>query len=145
LPALRAGYCRREGNEGDLREASRRNRIVAAAAAAALALAAIAFASERASAAGCGGFENPCSQETAQQFTYGSVQREDTPNDPDYDQSEPDTQQPESKRSSNFYDEKFGLFGFPSQLTTSAVYAVGPHAGKPQVAGCNASGACTAE
>src|SRR6266436_1986613 len=92
-------------------------------------------------AAGCGGFENPCSQDTSQQFTYGSVQRQDTPNDPNYDQSEPDTQQPESKRSSNFYDEKFGLFGFPSQLTTSAVYAVGPHAGKPQVAGFNASGA----
>src|SRR5437899_3190794 len=64
--------------EGDMREASRRNRIVAAAAAAVLAVAAltIAFASEGASAAGCGGFENPCSQETAQQFTYGSVQRQ---------------------------------------------------------------------
>src|SRR5256886_1922818 len=98
-----------------------------------------------ASAAACGGFENPCSNETAQQFTYGSVQRQDTPNDPDYDQSEPDTQQPESKRSSNFYDEKFGFFGFPSQLTTSAVYAVGPHVGKPQVAGFNASGAWKAE
>src|SRR5436190_2409678 len=98
-----------------------------------------------ASAAACGGFEDPCSNETAQQFTYGSVQRDDTPNDPDYDQSEPDTQQPESKRSSNFYDEKFGLFGFPSQLTTGAVYAVGPHVGKPQVAGFNASGAGKAE
>jgi hypothetical protein len=98
-----------------------------------------------ATAAACGGFEDPCSNETAQQFTYGSVQRDDTPNDPDYDQSEPDTQQPESKRSSNFYEEKFGLFGFPSQLTTSAVYAVGPHAGKPQVAGFNASGAWKAE
>jgi subtilase family protein len=98
-----------------------------------------------ASAAACGGFENPCSNETAQQFTYGSVQRQDTPNDPDYDQAEPDTQQPEGNRSSNFYDEKFGLFGFPSQLTTSAVYAVGPHAGKPQVAGFNASGAWKAE
>src|SRR2546421_588298 len=98
-----------------------------------------------ASAAACGGFENPCSNETAQQFTYGSVQRQDTPNDPDYDQAEPDTQQPEGNRSSNFYDEKFGLFGFPSQLTTSAIYAVGPHAGKPQVAGFNASGAWKAE
>src|SRR5437764_9853065 len=98
-----------------------------------------------ASAAACGGFENPCSNETAQQFTYGSVQRQDTPNDPDYDQSEPDTQQPEGNRSSNFYDEKRGLVGFPSQVTTGAGYAVGPHPGKPQVAGFNASGAWTAE
>ena len=45
-------------------------------------------------AASCGGFESPCSQETEQQFGYGSVQRQDTPNDPDYDQAEPDTQQP---------------------------------------------------
>jgi subtilase family protein len=98
-----------------------------------------------ASAAGCGGFENPCSQETQQQFGYGSVQREDTPNDPNYDQAEPDTQQPAGNRSSNFYDERFDLFGFPSQLTPSAVYAVGPHAGKPMVAGFNAAGAWKAE
>ena len=88
-----------------------------------------------ASAAGCGGFENPCSQETSQQFGYGSVQRQDTPNDPDYDQSEPDTAQPPANRSSNFFDERFDLFGFPSQLTPNAIYAVGPHAGKPMVAG----------
>jgi hypothetical protein len=60
-----------------------------------------------ASAAACGGFENPCSNETSQQFGYGSVQRQDTPNDPNYDQSEPDTQQPPTNRSSNFYDERF--------------------------------------
>ena len=93
----------------------------------------------------CGGFEAPCSQETSQQFSSGSVQREDTPNDPGYDQSEPDTQQPPGKRSSNFYDERFDLFGFPSQLTTSATYTVGPHAGKPMVAGFNAAGAWKAE
>src|ERR1700747_330687 len=95
-------------NEGEMREASRRNRIVAAVAASVLAFAGltIAFASEGASAAECGGFENPCSPETAQQFTYGSVQREDTPNDPSYDSSEPDTQQPPGNRSSNFYDER---------------------------------------
>src|SRR5256884_3733612 len=98
-----------------------------------------------ASAAGCGGFENPCSHETAQQFTYKSVQRQDTPNDPNYDQSEPDTQQPPGNRSSNFYDERFDLFGFPSQVTPQAVYAVGPHAGKPMVAGFNAAGAWKAE
>jgi hypothetical protein len=89
----------------------------------------------------CGGFENPCSHEAGQQFEAGSVQREDTPNDPIYDQAEPDTQQPPSKRSSNFYAERFDLFGFPSELTPNAVYAAGPHAGKPQVAGFNAAGA----
>jgi hypothetical protein len=94
-----------------------------------------------ASAAGCGGFENPCSQEAGQQFEYHSVQRHDTPNDPSYDQAEPDTQQPPERRSSNFYAERFDLFGFPSELTPGAVYAVGPHAGKPQVAGFNAAGA----
>jgi hypothetical protein len=94
-----------------------------------------------ASAASCGGFENPCSHETAEQFTYGSVQREDTPNDPNYDQAEPDTQQPPEKRSSNFYEERFDLFGFPSELTRGAIYKVGPNAGKPMVAGFNAAGA----
>src|SRR5882762_10323701 len=97
------------------------------------------------SAAGCGGFEAPCSQETSQQFGAGSVQREDTPNDPSYDQSEPDTQQPPANRSSNFFDERFDLFGFPSELTPNAVYAAGPHAGKPMVAGFNAAGAWKAE
>jgi Subtilase family len=98
-----------------------------------------------ASAQACGGFEAPCSSETAQQFGYGSVQRQDTPNDPVYDQSEPDTQQPPGNRSSNFYDEHFDLFGFPSELTRNANYSVGPHAGQPQVAGFNAAGAWKAE
>ncbi|HEX3510839.1 MAG TPA: S8 family serine peptidase [Solirubrobacteraceae bacterium] len=98
-----------------------------------------------ATADACGGFESPCSSETAQQFGYESVQRQDTPNDPVYDQSEPDTQQPPQNRSSNFYAERFDLFGFPSQLTPNAIYSVGPHAGKPMVAGFNASGAWKAE
>ena len=98
-----------------------------------------------AGAQSCGGFEAPCSSETEEQFTYGSVQRGDTPNDPDYDQSEPDTSEPPSDRSSNFYDERFDLFGFPSELTPNAVYRVGPHAGKPMVAGFNAAGAWKAE
>src|SRR5947209_7097818 len=96
-------------------------------------------------AASCGGFENPCSNETAQQFGYGSVQRQDTPNDPNYDQSEPDTQQPPGNRSSNFYAERFDLFGFPSELTPNAVYSAGPNAGTPMVAGFNAAGAWKAE
>ncbi|HEY4452518.1 MAG TPA: S8 family serine peptidase [Solirubrobacteraceae bacterium] len=96
-------------------------------------------------AASCGGFEDPCSNETAQQFGYGSVQRADTPNDPTFDQSEPDTAQPPANRSSNLFAERFDLFGFPSQLTPNAVYAAGPHAGKPMVAGFNATGAWKAE
>jgi hypothetical protein len=98
-----------------------------------------------ATAAACGGFESPCSAETAQQFGYHSVQRQDTPNDPNYDQSEPDTQQPPGNRSSNFYAERFDLFGFPSELTPNAIYAAGPHAGQPMVAGFNAAGAWKAE
>lgn len=102
-------------------------------------------AASRTAAASCGGFENPCSHETEEQFTYNSVQREDTPNDPDYDQSEPDTKEPPADRSSNFFAERFDLFGFPSELTPDAVYKVGPHAGKPMVAGFNAAGAWKAE
>jgi hypothetical protein len=129
------------------REVGRRPvRALAVAFASCLLLALIgALASGGASAAACGGFESPCSQETAQQFGYGSVQRQDTPNDPNYDQSEPDTAQPPANRSSNFFAERFDLFGFPSQLTPDAVYSVGPHAGKPMVAGFNAAGAWKAE
>ncbi len=98
-----------------------------------------------ASAQSCGGFEDPCSHETEEQFSYGSVQRQDTPDDPDYDQAEPDTSLPPEERSSNFYSERFDLFGFPSELTPNAVYRVGPDAGKPMVAGFNAAGAWKAE
>jgi hypothetical protein len=91
-----------------------------------------------ASASSCADFEHPCSHETGQQFGYKSVQREDRPNDPNYDQSEP---KPGPPTSSNFYDERFDLFGFPSELTTSATYTVGPNAGKPMPAGFNAAGA----
>ncbi len=116
-----------------------------AGAAALLAIALVLVVLPGAQAAPCGGFESPCSTETEQQFTYGSVQREDTPNDPEYDQAEPDTQQPPEKRSSNLFAERFDLFGFPSQLTPNAIYAAGPNAGKPQVAGFNAAGAWKAE
>jgi Subtilase family len=112
--------------------------LAAAASAGTLGGAAGALAPGGASAAECGGFENPCSHETAQQFTYGGVQREDRPNDPNYDQAEP---KPGPATTSNFYDERFDLFGFPSELTTSALYNVGPNAGKPMPAGFNAAGA----
>ena len=43
---------------------------------------------------------------------------------------------------SNIYDERFGLFGLPSQRSRlTAIYGDGPHAGQPQVSGFNASGA----
>ncbi|HEY7150617.1 MAG TPA: S8 family serine peptidase [Solirubrobacterales bacterium] len=92
-------------------------------------------------------FENPASQNTSQQFSPGSVQRQDTPDDPSYDRAEPDD--PDStlnggtvSPSTNVYDEQFGLFGFPSSRTqASARYLAGPHVGQPQVSGFNASGA----
>jgi hypothetical protein len=73
------------------------------------------------------------------------VQREDTPNDPNYDPAEPDTKLPEGERSTNFFDEDFDRFGFPSERTQAAVYSVGPNAGKPMPAGFNAAGAWKAE
>jgi subtilase family protein len=129
---------------GDGCKRGHRRRLLLAAATAVAALSACLYTGG-VSAAECGGFENPCSHETGQQFGYGSVQRQGTPNDPSYDQSEPDTQQPPGNRSSNFFDQRFDLFGFPSQLTPGAIYAVGPNAGKPMVAGFNAAGAWKAE
>ncbi len=90
------------------------------------------------------GFDNPSSSDTSQQFAPGSVQRQDTPNDPVYDQAEPDSgvrHDPNATLS----NERFDLFGFPSQLTPGAVYKDGPHAGMPQVSGFNAAGAWKGE
>src|SRR5581483_938596 len=92
-------------------------------------------------------FDHPASNDPRQQFAPASVQRQDTPNDPDYDRAEPDD--PDSTLnggtvdpSTNVYDEQFGLFGFPSARTRgSATYLTGPNAGKPQVSGFNAAGA----
>jgi hypothetical protein len=97
-----------------------------------------------ATAAVASDFEHPASNDTSQQFVPGAnVQRQDTPNDPVYDQAEPDTMH--GHTSSNFFDERFDLFGFPSELTPSAVYKDGPNAGRPMVAGFNAAGAWKAE
>jgi len=88
-------------------------------------------------------FDNPASHETGQQFAPANVQRQDTPNDPSYDQSEPDTVN--SPRSTNLYDERFDLFGFPSALSaTTAKYhdsQQGHMVGDPMVSGYNAAGA----
>jgi hypothetical protein len=48
-------------------------------------------------------FDHPASHDTAQQFGPSSVQRQDTPNDPGYDNAEPDD--PDGRSSSNFFDE----------------------------------------
>jgi hypothetical protein len=76
-----------------------------------------------------------------QQFSSGgNPQRLDTPNDPDYDQAElpgPTT--------TNLYDERFDLFGFPSRHTELTALYNDPQDlvrfGKPQVSGFNAAGA----
>jgi len=96
-------------------------------------------------------FEHPASQDTSQQFSppvapparAANVQRQDTPADPIYDQSEPDTVN--SPKSTNLYAERFDLFGFPSSLSAnSAKYGdsqQGHSAGQPMVSGYNAAGA----
>jgi len=99
-------------------------------------------------------FEAPASNNPYQQYTPGNVQRQDTPNDPVYDQAEPDTQN--GRTSTNLYDERFDLCGFPAAYTTtSAQYrdpfdageprpdgtTSGNRFGKPQVSGYNAAGA----
>ena len=98
-------------------------------------------------------FEAPASHATAQQFAPGSVQREDTPNDPSYDFAEPDDEDaPGVTPSSNIFDEEFGYFGFPSARTPTALYTdpghlatcaaqVPPVAPCRQISGFNASGA----
>src|SRR4051812_31488668 len=94
-----------------------------------------------AAAAAASDFEHPASSDTSQQFTTsGNPQRQDTPDDPDYDKAE----DPESS-TTNLYDERFDLFGFPSKLTPAAVYKDGPNALKPMVAGFNAAGAWKAD
>ncbi len=125
-------------------------RWAAFAVAAALCVPAMAFAA---------GFDDPGSSDSSQQLEaapapapYGpNVQRQDTPNDPDYDTAEPDSQLP-PPRSSNIFDERFDLFGFASQNTrTSAKYLDPAHTVttadgdgkllKAQVSGFNAAGA----
>ena len=86
-------------------------------------------------------FDHPASHDTSQQFAIVNVQREDTPNDPGYDSAEPDDQDG-PPASTNLFDERFDLFGFPSQRTRlTAIYRAGPHLGKPMVSGFNAAGA----
>ncbi|HEV2859132.1 MAG TPA: S8 family serine peptidase [Solirubrobacterales bacterium] len=107
--------------------------IAACAAALLLLLTAVAAAAGR-------DFEHPASEDPSQQFGVLNPQRQDTPNDPDYDRAEPDDE--DGVSSTNIYDEQFGLFGFPSARTrASAIYHEGPHAGQPMISGFNAGGA----
>lgn len=88
-------------------------------------------------------FEHPASTDTAQQFEADNVQRQDTPNDPDYDCAEPDTQS--SRPCSQVYEERYDLFGFPSSLTRLTALYLDPNDparfGQPQISGYNAAGA----
>ena len=109
-------------------------RLAAFAVAVALVLPAISFAA---------GFEDPASREPGQQLDtlpppvpYGpNVQRDDTPNDPDYDQTE-------RGQSDNVFEQRSDLFGFAPQSTRDdARYSAGPAAGRGMVSGFNAAGA----
>src|SRR4051794_35482510 len=85
-------------------------------------------------------FDNPASTDASQQFGVVNPQREDTPDDPEYDEAEVDDE--DGVQSTNLFDEQFGFFGFPSSHTRlSAVYKEGPHSGQPMISGFNASGA----
>jgi hypothetical protein len=85
-------------------------------------------------------FESPASRDPSQQFAPVNPQREDTPNDPGYDEAEPDDE--DGLASTNLYDEQFGFFGFPSARTrASAIYHEGANAGQPMISGFNAAGA----
>ena len=90
-------------------------------------------------------FWNPASSDSSQQFPLlpppldGNVQRDDTPNDPGYDRAEPDDE--DGATTTNIYDERFDLFGFPSSHTALTLYREGPNALKKQISGFNAAGA----
>ncbi len=98
-------------------------------------------------------FEKPQSHDPSQQLLTNpgpNVQRLDTPNDPNYDQAESDDEdkgQPGHPSSSSLYDERFDLFGFPSQYNGPNARYLDPRdsnparIGKSQVSGFNAAGA----
>jgi len=130
--------------------------------AAVLGLAAVLSFGSVATAVSCGDFEHPAAHSVAnhdsfQQFALASIQRQDTPNDTDYDRSETDHYDHSTcavgATDTNFFDERSDLFGFPSTLTPNATYKDGsfypdvtntngqPKFGKPMVSGFNAAGA----
>lgn len=88
------------------------------------------------------GFDDPASNDPSQQLDTEpgpNVQRQDTPNDPEYDNAEPDD--PQMGGATNIFDERFDLFGFASARTDNARYVEGPNAPAAQVSGFNAAGA----
>ncbi len=100
------------------------------------------------------GFDDPSSNDSRQQLDtlpppapYGpNVQRQDTPNDPSYDQAEPDDPNPPAQPSTNIFDERFDLFGFASERTRAEARYSDPgngpgKVGRAMVSGFNAAGA----
>ena len=92
------------------------------------------------------GFDAPADHDTSQQlqapgYIGPNAQRNNTPNDPDYDSAEPDD--PDNGGKTSIYDEQFDLFGFASRRTPTTVYSDpnDPRVGKLQIAGFNAAGA----
>ncbi len=116
-----------------------------------LVVAALAFSGSAAVAA-ASDFEHPASNDPFQNFNFSTgttpnamnPQRFDTPNDPNYDQAEKDSAHHDPK-ATTIYDEPFGLFGWPSEYSsTSATYKDPSDTGrfgKSQISGFNASGA----
>ncbi|MGH8540494.1 MAG: hypothetical protein ACRETW_08320 [Stenotrophobium sp.] len=90
-------------------------------------------------------FDHPASSDTSQQFAPINVQRQDTPQVPDYDCAEPDTTLPAADHCSDIYNERFELFGFVSALSRLTALYLDPadsvRFGKPQISGFNAAGA----
>ena len=93
-------------------------------------------------------FDTPGSSDPSQQFEdspaplpYGpNVQRDDTPDDLDYDRAEP------GGTSTNLFSERFDLFGFASERTRLTAKYLDPgnpvaKLGKAQISGFNAAGA----
>ncbi|MDQ5808773.1 MAG: S8 family serine peptidase, partial [Actinomycetota bacterium] len=111
-------------------------RLLAVLAALAVAVPALALAQER-------NFDAPDSNDPSQQTPTGGVQREDTPNDPAYDRAESDDEDAGTvDQSTSLYEERYDLFGFPSERTrTTALYREGDRALTPMISGFNAAGA----
>ncbi len=97
-------------------------------------------------------FDDPADHETSQQRepppAANNVQRRDMPNDPDYDQAEPDNEPDTGTPSTSMFDERFDLFGFPSSksATTAKYHDTGDPLHQrplesPQISGFNAAGA----
>ena len=90
-------------------------------------------------------FDRPASDDPQQQTEPGNVQRQDTPDDPGYDKSEPDDDPADEAAGTSLYEERYDLFGFPSAHTRLTAQYTDPDSpfppGTPQISGFNAAGA----